>query len=270
MKVDLNQLTQKVVEISKQIGHFIRKERKEFDLNKVEIKGLNDLVSYVDKTSEKLLIEQLALLLPDSIFLAEESSIDNPIHNDPNKYIWIIDPLDGTTNFVHGIPCYAISIGLLYQSEIILGVVYEVAKDECFYAFKNGGAFLNDVKIKVSQSKTIKDSLLATGFPVNNFSKMEAYLKTLEFLIQNSHGIRRIGAASVDLCYLACGRVDGFFEYNLKPWDVAGGSIIVKEAGGTICDFKGDNNWLFGKEIVATNHLIKNEFEKLIQLHFHP
>lgn len=268
MNINLNQLTQNVVEISKQVGLFIQKERNEFDLNKVEIKGLNDLVSYVDKTSEKMLIDKLAYLIPESVFLAEESSLDNPILDNANNYTWIIDPLDGTTNFVHGIPCYAISIGLQFQNEIILGVVYEIAKDECFYAFKNGGAFLNGKQIKVSKSKTIKDSLLATGFPVNNFDKMEAYLKTLEFLIQNSHGVRRIGAASVDLCYLACGRVDAFFEYNLKPWDVAGASIIVKEAGGTICDFKGRDNWLFGKEIIATNNLIKNEFEKLIQDNF--
>jgi myo-inositol-1(or 4)-monophosphatase len=268
MNLNLNELTQNVLQISKQVGLFIQKERNMFDLNKVEIKGLNDLVSYVDKTSEKMLIERLASLIPESVFLAEESSIDNPTKNHSNKYTWIIDPLDGTTNFVHGIPCYAISIGLEFQNEIILGVVYEIAKDECFYAYKNGGSFLNGKLIKVSNSKSINNSLFATGFPVNNFEKIPSYLKTLEYLIQNSHGIRRIGAASVDLCYLACGRFDAFFEYNLKPWDVAGASIIVKEAGGSICDFNGGDNWLYGKEMIATNNQIKTEFEKLIKENF--
>jgi myo-inositol-1(or 4)-monophosphatase len=266
--IDLKKVTLEVVEIVKSVGLFIRNERENFNASSVEIKGLNDLVSYVDKTSEKMLIEKLASVVENSIFLAEESSIDSAHQLESEKYTWIIDPLDGTTNFVHGIPCYAISVALAYHNEIIVGVVYEVAKDECFYAFKQGGAFLNHKQIQVSNSINIQNSLIATGFPVNNFTKMEAYLKTLDYLIRNSHGVRRIGAASVDLCYLACGRVDAFFEYNLKPWDVAAGAIIVKEANGTVCDFNRGDNWLFGKEIIATNGLLKNEFETLISKNF--
>lgn len=266
--MNLQNLTLQVVEIANEVALFIREERKTFNYTKAEIKGLNDLVSYVDKTSEIKLIEKLKPLIPTAHFLAEESVDETKLVQQPNQYQWIIDPLDGTTNFIHGIPCYAISIALEFNNEIILGVVFEVAQNECFYAFKHGGAYLNGNAIKVSDRKLLTDSLIATGFPVNNFSKLDNYLTILSVLIKNTHGIRRIGAAAADLCYLACGRVDAFFEYNLKPWDVAAGAIIVKEAGGTICDFSRKNNWLYGKEIIATNALLKNEFETLVETHF--
>jgi myo-inositol-1(or 4)-monophosphatase len=261
--MDLNHITQQVVECSKTVGEFIREERKTFSYSNVEVKGLNDLVSYVDKTSEKTLVEMLAFILPEAGFIVEENT-----KSEIKEYNWIVDPLDGTTNFIHGIPCYAISIALEHKGEVIIGVVYEVAQNECFWAFKDGGAFLNGNTISVSDRKTLSDSLIATGFPIYNFSRLDNYMNTLTYLMKNTHGIRRIGAAAADLCYLACGRVDAFFEYNLNSWDVAAGALIVIEAGGTICDFKLQQNWLFGKEIVATNNHLQSVFEGIITENF--
>jgi myo-inositol-1(or 4)-monophosphatase len=261
--MDLLDITNKVVELAKEVGEFIRTERKTFSYSKVEIKGLNDLVSYVDKTSEQKLVEKLSIIFPEAGFIVEENT-----RSGTKDYNWIVDPLDGTTNFIHGIPCYAISIALEHKGEIIIGVVYEVAQNECFYAHKNGGAFLNGSKISVSERARLSDSLIATGFPIYNFSRLDGYIKTLTYLMKNTHGLRRIGAAAADLCYLACGRVDAFFEYNLNAWDVAAGALIVKEAGGTICDFSKSNNWLFGREIVATNAFLQKEIEQIITENF--
>lgn len=263
MKIDLKLITDNVIKLALEVGEFIRTERQTFSYNKVEIKGLNDLVSYVDKTSERRIVDKLSIILPDAGFIVEENT-----KSETKDYNWIVDPLDGTTNFVHGIPCYAISIALEHQGEIILGVVYEVAQNECFSAWKNGGAFLNGKKIHVSDRQTLSESLIATGFPIHNFSRVNDYLKTLKTLMRSTHGIRRIGAAAADLCYLACGRVDAFFEYNLNAWDVAAGGLIVIEAGGIVSDFKGANNWVFGREIMATNKNLQTEFGGLIKNQF--
>ena len=252
-----------VILTAKKAGAFIRKERQNFNYSTVEIKGLNDLVSYVDKTAEEIIVKDLHLIFKDAGFIVEENTL-----TETKDYNWIVDPLDGTTNFIHGIPSYAVSIALEHKGEILLGVVYEVGRDECFSAQKNSGAFLNGTKIEVSQRATLSESLIATGFPIYNFDHLQNYLNALSYFIQNTHGVRRIGAAAVDLCYLACGRVDAFFEYNLKPWDVAAGALIVKEAGGTVNDFSGDNNWLFGKEISASNILLNKEFNNCIQKFF--
>jgi myo-inositol-1(or 4)-monophosphatase len=262
--MNLLDITKQTVNIAKEVGEFIRTERKTFSYTKVEIKGLNDLVSYVDKTSEKILVEKLSLIFPEAGFIVEENTVTSSLKD----YNWIIDPLDGTTNFIHGIPCYAISIALEHQGEVIIGVVYEVAQNECFYAYRNGGAFLNGVKISVSERNKLSDSLIATGFPIYNFSRLDNYINTLTYLMKNTHGIRRIGAAAADLCYLACGRVDAFFEYNLNPWDVAAGALIVEEAGGTVCDFNKSNNWLYVKEIIATNNHLKTVMETLVSDNF--
>ena len=248
---------------AKKAGKFIKQEQKNFIYNQVEIKGLNDLVSYVDKTSEKMIVEELNKIMPEAGFLVEENSI-----SESKNYNWIVDPLDGTTNYVHGIPCYSVSIGLECKGEIILGVVYEINRDECFYASKGKGSFLNGEKIQVSDRKNLSESLIATGFPINNFSRLKNYLEALEYFIKNTHGVRRIGSAATDLCYLACGRVDAFFEYNLNAWDIAAGAIIVKEAGGSIYDFSGGENWLFGNEISCSNRLLKEEFNLVIKNYF--
>lgn len=262
--VTLNTILPHVVKTAKKAGAFIKKERETFTPDKIEIKGLNDLVSYVDKGAEKIIVEDLKELVPEAGFIVEENSIDGRA-----EYNWIVDPLDGTTNFIHGVPCYAVSIALEHNGEIILGVVYEVSRNECFTAVRGGkGAYLNNNPIRVSETPTLFKSLIATGFPIYNFERLDNYLTTLKFLMQHTHGVRRIGAASVDMCYLACGRVDAFFEYNLNSWDVAAASLIIEEAGGTVTDFKGGGNFLFGKEICCTNGSLMQEFEEVIQKHF--
>jgi len=260
---DLKELLPKVIDTSKKAGFFIRGERRKFSADKIEVKGLNDLVSYVDKASEQMIVKDLKDILPEAGFIVEENSVQGE-----KEYNWIVDPLDGTTNFIHGLPCYAVSIALEHKGEIILGVVYEVSRDECFYATKGGGAFLNEVKIKVSGNKNLSESLVATGFPIYNFTRLENFLKALEYFMKNTHGVRRIGAAAADLAYLACGRLDAFFEYNLSSWDVAAGSLIIKEAGGTVTDFKGGKDWLFGKEMCASNGLLEKEFGEVIRKFF--
>lgn len=249
-------ICEQVVEVARRAGAFISGERKKFEQSNVVKKGERDLVSYVDVTAEKMIVEGLKQILPEAGFLTEEKTVDDSTA--PLR--WIIDPLDGTTNFIHGIPVFAVSIALQQQDELLIGVVYEVNLDECFYAWKNGGAFLNGRKISVTETDLLRNALCATGFPYSNFPNLDRYFKTLKFLFQNSHGVRRFGSAAVDLVYVACGRLDAFYEYNLNPWDVAGGALIVKEAGGMVTDFSGGENFIFGKEIIATNKNVFSEF----------
>jgi myo-inositol-1(or 4)-monophosphatase len=244
--------------------HFLRNERKVFSHEVVEYKGFNDLVSYVDKTSEEILVNGLQKLIPNAGFITEE----NTLTLKDRDYVWIIDPLDGTTNFVHGIPCYCVSVGLTYKQELILGIVHEVNLDECFYARKGGGAYLNGTKIHVSTIPSLGKSLVATGFPYHDFKKMKEYMEVFDFCMKNSQGLRRLGSAAVDLAYVACGRFEVFYEYGLNPWDIAAGSIIVKEAGGNVSDFKNENNFLFGKEIIASNTAVHAEFQKVVAQSF--
>lgn len=254
--ININQILQQTIEITKEVAQFIQSEIGKINQNDIEIKSLNSLVTYVDITSEQMLVEQLQKILPDASFLTEEETINKT----QNDWQWIIDPLDGTTNFIHQIPVFAISVALAYKNEIQLGVVLEINKNDCFYATKNNGAYLNGKKISVTQTSKLEDSLIATGFPYYDFNKLEAYIHFLKFLMQKTRGIRRLGAASIDLCYVACGKFDAFFEYSLAPWDVAAGSLIVQEAGGLVYDFSGENNFLYGKEIIACNNNLYNAF----------
>lgn len=248
---ELKKITAQVEGLSKTCGAFLRQEASRFDYAKVELKGKNDLVSYVDKESEKMMVKGLHDILPEAGFLTEEGTIAT----DGNQLKWIIDPLDGTTNFVHGLPIFSTSIALIRNDELLIGVVYEVNKDECFSAFKSGGAFLNGNPISVSKIDKLEESLLATGFPYHDFGKTKEYLHILNHFMENAHGLRRLGSAAVDLAYVAIGRFEGFFEFNLNAWDVAAGALIVKEAGGTVTTFSGDNNYVFGKEIIASNQI---------------
>lgn len=263
--MNLQNLCQQVVSLSKEVGSFIREEAKMFDRNLVEYKGLHDMVSYVDKTAEEKLVKSLSGLLPEAGFITEEKTSSKQ----GLKYTWIIDPLDGTTNFIHGIPTFSISIALQCEEELILGVVYEINRDECFSAWKNGGAFLNGESISVSKAPFIENTLLATGFPFYEFSDMEPYLNVLRVLMQKCHGIRRIGSAAVDLAYVASGRFDGYFEYNLNSYDVAAGIVLVKEAGGQVFDFKGTDQCIANRQIIATNGLISEELLLVIKQFFH-
>jgi len=246
--MNLGKITSDVAKLSLQTGEFVRKAAAEFNRDRIEYKGLNDMVSYVDKETEQRLVDGLHKILPEAGFIAEEGTGQK---TDGQEFSWIIDPVDGTTNYMHGLPVFAISIALMQNNKIVSGVVYEINRDECFTAWLGGGAFLNEIPIKVSSAKYLKDSLIATGFPYYDFEMMENYLNILKELMQKSHGLRRLGAASVDLVYVACGRFEGFFEYNLKPWDVAAGTLIVQEAGGIVKDFKGGDEFVFGRELIA-------------------
>lgn len=253
--MDLKKLTNDVSVVAKEVGIFILQECAKITAHDIETKSQNSLVTYVDKTAEKKIIEVLTQLIPEAGFIAEEGTSDKK----GETYNWIIDPLDGTTNFIHGIPTYCVSIGLLKDNELVLGVIYEPNRDELFYAWLNGGAYLNGKPIHVSKTEALCDSLLATGFPYYDYKRLEAYMDILKWLMHNSRGVRRIGSAAIDLAYVACGRFEAFYEYSLNPWDVAAGAIIVKEAGGSVTDFKGENNYLFGSEIIASNKLMEAE-----------
>jgi myo-inositol-1(or 4)-monophosphatase len=242
-------------------GRFIQNEARKFSTDKIEVKGLHNFVSYVDKTSEEILVEGLSEILPEAGFITEEGTKGN----DGEQLKWVIDPLDGTTNFIHGLPLYSISVALMDGNETVLGVVQELNLNECFYAWKDSPAYLNGNEIHVSTTSKVKDSLIATGFPYYDFDKMKAYLDSLEFFMKNSHGARRLGTAAADLAYVACGRFEAFYEYSLQPWDVAAGAFIVERAGGKVCDFKGGSDYIFGKELVTTNGHIHNEFMSIIQ-----
>jgi myo-inositol-1(or 4)-monophosphatase len=259
--MNLQQLCKDVCDLAKKTGEFLKTEIGKVSAADIEIKGLHDFVTYVDKTSEKAILAELQKLLPEAGFIAEEKTITTK----SEKYNWIVDPLDGTTNFIHRLPCYSVSIALAEKDEIILGVVYEVNLDECFYAFKGGNAYLNGNKIHVSDKRKVSDALVATGFPYYDFSDLKRYMELFTYFLRNSHGIRRLGSAAVDLAYVACGRFEAFFEYGLNPWDVAAGALIVQQAGGKVCDFKGGQNYLFGKEITASNYLLSEEFSGIVK-----
>ena len=253
-----------VCDIARDVAHFIKNQSSGFDRNKIEYKGWNNLVSYVDVTAEQKLIESLSQLIEGCGFICEEESVAVK----EAEYKWIIDPLDGTTNFIHGLPPYCVSIALLQKDELVAGVIYEPNLNECFYAWKGGGAWLNDNRIKVSEVSELKQSLIATGFPYTNYERKGPYMEVFDFCMLNTQGLRRLGSAAVDLAYVACGRFEGFYEYGLKPWDVAAGALIIKEAGGSVSDFKGSNNFLFGEEMVATNQNIHASFVNVVKEKF--
>lgn len=255
-------LVKQVIDLSKKAGAFIRHEAARFEQEAVEYKGLNNVVSYVDKETEKMLVEGLKSLLPEAGFITEEGTIEQ---NRSTEWLWIIDPLDGTANFVHGLPMFSVSIGLMHQNEMVLGVIYEISHDRCFWATKGEGAFCNDQKISVSSLKTLGESLLATGFPYYDFDKMPQYLDILQALMRQTHGLRRLGSAAIDLAYVACGWFEGFYEYNLNSWDMAAGVLIVKEAGGHVSDFSGGDNYVFGGDVIASNSHVHKELLQVIQ-----
>lgn len=257
-------LCEQVIAIAKNAGSFIKRESLKFSTSNIEYKGLNDLVSYVDKAAEAMIISDLKLLVEGAGFIAEEGT-ETLLGDELN---WIIDPLDGTTNFIHGIPTYAVSIALKHNNDLVIGVIYEINRDECFYAWKDSLAFLNGEVIHVSEATELSKSLIATGFPYYDFKRQNAYINLFNDVMQKCHGLRRIGAASVDLAYTACGRFDAYFEYNLKPWDIAAGLLIVKQAGGEYFDFNGGCDVLNKCDVIATNGKVSKELNQIIHAHF--
>lgn len=247
MKLDLQHTLNEVVKIARRAGDFIRHEGQTFNRSKIEEKGLNNLVSYVDLEAERMIVQTLKFTLPEAGFITEEGTETER----GEVYNWVIDPLDGTTNFMHGLPPYSVSIALIEKNEPILGVIYIINSDECYHAYKGGGAFCDRKKIEVSGIKDFKDGLYITGMPYTSFENLEQYWKIFGHFMKHTHGIRRLGSAAADLAYVASGKSEGFFEHGLHPWDVAAGVLLVTEAGGRITDYEGGDNYIFGNAIIA-------------------
>jgi myo-inositol-1(or 4)-monophosphatase len=264
--MDLERCTLAVCEIARRAGAYIREERQKFSLESVERKHAHDYVSYVDKGSERLIVAALKELLPEAGFITEEGTAegDSPsAFGKPNTagtipLCWVVDPLDGTTNFIHRYAPYAVSIALLQGKEILIGVVYEICADECFYAWKGGGAFADGNRLHVSGQK-IQDALLCLQLPYNS----EAYKPVIKRLIDKFYGnvgsIRACGSAAMALCYVAAGRLDGYAEQYIGQWDYMAGSLIVMEAGGTVTDYSGSVDFTQGNSVVATNGIIQQD-----------
>jgi len=255
----IKKVADQCLNIVKDTADYIRTSRMKLQENEINYKNDQSLVTAIDVGAEERLVNKLGSLIPHATFLAEEN------HNDAAKsdLMWIIDPIDGTTNFVHNFPMYCISVALWHNGKIILGIIYEITSNECFWTHSEiGPVYLNNNPIRVSHVKTLSESVLATGFPPSTFPKMVEYVEHFKTFMTKTHGIRRLGSAAMDLAYVACGRCDGFFEYNLKPWDVAAGAYLVQKSGGMVTDFSGGNNFLHGGEILASNTWIYKEFIK--------
>lgn len=274
---NLEKMTRAVCQIAREAGAYIREERRKFSVESVERKHAHDYVSYVDKGSEQRIVGALRQLLPEAGFITEEgtakgddaSDLSRPQNSD---LVWVVDPLDGTTNFIHRYAPYAVSIALLRGKEILLGVVYEVCGDECFYAWKGGGAYLEtrndegervDVKLQVTASRT-DDALLCVQLPYNS----EAYKPVVKHLIDRLYGnvgsIRMCGSAAMALCYVAAGRLDGYVEKYIGQWDFMAGALMVMEAGGRMTDYSGSEDFTQGNSVVATNGVIQQDLLDII------
>ena len=230
----------------------IAKAADRLDLVDVEAKGLNDYVTQVDKAAERAIIEFVRKTYPTHAIQAEESGFQAGKGGE-QEWLWIIDPLDGTTNFIHGFPQYCVSIALQQRGQITQAVIYDPTRNELFTATKGAGAFLNDKRIRVAKRDKLADALIGTGFPYSDLSGLDEYLKMFKLMTQNCAGLRRPGAAALDLAYVAAGRLDGFFEFGLAPWDIAAGELIIREAGGLVSDFVGGHGYLESGNIVAGN-----------------
>lgn len=263
--MELAQLCQDTIAIVKKTGAFLKQEAATFDKANIEYKGsANNLVSYVDKEAERQLVVSLSSLVPEAGFITEEDTVEK--HSDTLN--WIIDPLDGTTNFIHGLPVYCVSVALVQGKQPLLGVIYEPNLDECFHAWQGGGAFCNGTEIRTSDAPSLEHSLIATGFPYEVSGRINVYLTILQDFVRNSHGVRRFGAAAVDLAYVACGRFEGFYEFGLKSWDMAAGILLVEEAGGTATDFGGGDGHLFGGKLIAAAANVHEPMRRIIAKHW--
>ncbi|MBQ0020013.1 MAG: inositol monophosphatase [Bacteroidales bacterium] len=253
--MELKELTNKVCEVARMAGAYLREERLRFDESVVEQKHAHDYVSYVDKSSEAMIVRALKELLPEAGFLTEEGLAGR----DEEDCWWVIDPLDGTTNYVHGNTPYAVSIALRNANEVMLGVVYEVAADECFYAWQGGGAYLNGAPISVNRTHSIEQALLGLELPYDANAYAEMWRRLIGHFYGYAGGVRMNGSAAVALCMVACGRWDGWIERFIGQWDYMAGMLIVREAGGIVTNFAGSEQCLNGDDIVASNGIIQQD-----------
>jgi myo-inositol-1(or 4)-monophosphatase len=247
---------------ARRAGAIINRAARDVEVLSVTRKRHNDFVTEVDKAAEQAIIEILRRAYPDHAILAEESGANAGAAGE-SEYTWIIDPLDGTTNFIHGFPQYAVSIGLRHKGVLAHGVVYDPTKNELFTATRGRGAFLNERRIRVSKRVQLGDALVGTGFPFRDFEGLDEYLAMFRELTARTAGLRRAGAAALDIAYVAAGRLDGFWEMGLSPWDMAAGALLVQEAGGLAGDFRGDAGFLESGRMICGNPKI---FAQLVHI----
>ena len=249
------------VKAARKAGSIIN--RASFDIDKLTIrkKRQNDFVSEVDEAAEEAIISVLRDAYPDHGILAEESGRSDT----KSDYVWVIDPLDGTTNFLHGFPQYCVSIGLLHKGQPTQAVVYDTNRNELFTASKGVGAYLNDRRIRASRTDKLEDALVGTGFPFREVGHLDDYLRMFKNVTKGTSGIRRPGAAALDLAWVACGRIDAFWEIGLSPWDMAAGALLVREAGGLIGDLDGNEGFMDSGRVVATNPKLFSAFLQLLK-----
>ncbi|MFA9391634.1 MAG: inositol monophosphatase family protein [Prolixibacteraceae bacterium] len=262
--IDYKQLCDDVQKCVLNTAEMIRRERKQFKANSgIEIKGHSNFVTYIDKLSEEQLVDALSKLLPESGFIAEEGTSSKK----GDRYNWVIDPIDGTTNFIHGLTPYAISVALMCDQEMVIGVVYEISHGEMFCAWKGSSAYRNGEVIAVSENSEHQQSLIATGFPYSDMGKLQVFMNSMVEVMEKTSGVRRLGSAAMDICYVACGQFEAFWEYGLHPWDVAAAAFILQQAGGKVCDFNKGDTYLFGGEIIATNANYFSKFYEIVHHH---
>jgi len=266
MQIDMNDknMLNLAIKAAQAASEIIMENFGKIDRRDIVEKGKNDFLTFVDETSEQKIIEMIRASYPNHAILAEESGLNKK----QSEYEWIIDPLDGTKNYISGIPLFAISIALRIKGQIKLGVVLDPVRRDLFYAKKGEGAFLNDDKIQVSARSDMSECLIATGFPFKKKQFLPEYLACFNDIFFQSSGARRMGAAAIDLAYIAAGKFDAFWEIGLSPWDIAAGSLLIEEAGGKLSDFWGNNQYLQNGHIVASNGLIHDHLQKTIQNHF--
>ena len=262
MSQALHPMLNTAVKAARAAGSIINNAARDLDLVKVNTKAPNDFVTEVDQAAERAVIETLLGAYPGHGILAEESGSAHGAKD--SEYLWIIDPLDGTTNFIHGLPFYAVSIALAYRGQVQQAVVYDPTRNDLFYASKGRGAFLNDKRIRVSKRLRMADTLIGTGFPFRRGDSFKRYMQMLEVVMPACAGLRRPGAAALDLCYVAAGFYDGFFETGLSPWDVAAGALMITEAGGLVGNFTGESDYLYQREVVAGNPKIYGQLVQLL------
>jgi myo-inositol-1(or 4)-monophosphatase len=260
MSASLHPMLNIAVRAARAAGAIINRAALDLDALKIASKGTNDFVTEVDRAAEEAIIATLLESYPGHGILAEESGRERGARH--SEYVWIIDPLDGTTNFIHGFPVYAVSIALAFRGRVEQAVVYDPTRNDLFLASRGRGAFLNDRRLRVSKRVRMADSLIGTGFPFRKGDNFKRYLKMFEEVMQHCAGVRRPGAAALDLCYVAAGFYDGFFETGLQPWDVAAGSLMITEAGGLVGNFTGEADYLHQREVVAGNPRI---YAQLVQ-----
>jgi myo-inositol-1(or 4)-monophosphatase len=252
---------------ARKAGNIINRASLDIEQVKVSTKSANDFVTEVDQKAEEVIIETLLTAYPGHGILAEESGRTHGAKN--SEYVWIIDPLDGTTNFIHGFPVYAVSIALAFRDQIQQAVVYDPTRNDLFYASKGRGAFLNDKRLRVSKRTRMSDSLIGTGFPFRKGDNFQRYVKMFSEIMQNCAGVRRPGAAALDLCYVAAGYYDGFFETGLNPWDIAAASLMITEAGGLIGNFTGESDFMYQREVVAGNPKVYAQMVSILAPYTH-